>query len=95
MLNEYPDDEEIYLLNIAARTSQAGEIKEEKVRERMHDGIIIDAQEALQSPRFNKKIMWRITSDWLFSERTKWKRRRIVSALLLLTIRSSSWLLLC
>ena len=55
LLNEYPDDEEIYLLNIAARTSQAGEIKEEKVRERMHDGIIIDAQEALQSPRFNKK----------------------------------------
>ena len=55
LLNEYPDDEEIYLLNIAARTSQAGEIKEEKERERMHDGIIIDAQEALQSPRFKKK----------------------------------------
>lgn len=55
LLNEYPDDEEIYLLNLAARTSLAGETKDEKQKERMHDGIIIDAQEALQSQRFKKK----------------------------------------
>ncbi len=54
MLDVYPDDEEIYLLNMTAKVSLAG-TKDESERDKIFDDIIISAQDALSSPVRKKK----------------------------------------
>lgn len=54
MLDVYPDDEELFLLNMTAKVSYAGTVDED-VREAIFDEIIVSAQEALASPLKKKK----------------------------------------
>ncbi len=54
MLDVFPDDEEIFMLNMAAKVAYAGQA-DEKEREKIFDDIIIAAQEALPSPRKKRK----------------------------------------
>ncbi len=54
MLDVYPDDEEIFLLNMTAKTSYAGQLPEEE-REKIFDDVILSAQDALSSPIRKKK----------------------------------------
>ena len=55
MLDVYPDDEEILLLNLTAKTSYAGTV-EESEREKIFDEVILAAQTALSSPLNKKKF---------------------------------------
>lgn len=54
MLDVYPDDEEIFMLNMTAKTSYAGTL-DEKDRVKIFDDIILSAQDALASPIRKKK----------------------------------------
>lgn len=54
MLDVYPDDEEIYLLNMTAKVSYAGTLDEAE-REKIFDDIILSAQDGLSSPIKKKK----------------------------------------
>ncbi len=54
MLDVYPDDEEIFMLNMTAKTSYAGTL-DEKDRIKLFDDIILSAQDALSSPVKKKK----------------------------------------
>ena len=54
MLDVYPDDEEIYLLNMTAKVSYAGTLDGPE-REKIFDDIIVSAQDALSSPIRKKK----------------------------------------
>lgn len=54
LLDVYPDDEEIFLLNMTAKVSYAGTIDESE-RDKIFDDIIVSAQDALSSPIRKKK----------------------------------------
>lgn len=54
LLDVYPDDEEIFLLNMTAKVSYAGTL-DEADRGKIFDDIITSAQEALPSPLKKKK----------------------------------------
>lgn len=55
ILDVEPDNEEVFLLNMTAKTSLAGTLSDEKQRDKIFDEIILAAQDSLSSPFIKKK----------------------------------------